>query len=100
MEVTNKMEKLRMVGSKTVREVLSIYPEYTLYIRKGFAFKGAREFLEDKETKPTPYSGGLKSMTFEERMQYMYDHYVVYDVVIDHEINELHINAYTADDMF
>ena len=41
------MEKLRLVGSKIVREVLTKYPEYTLYIRKGFAFMGAKEFLDE-----------------------------------------------------
>ena len=94
------MEKLRLVGNKTVREVLSNYPDYTLYITKGFAFKGARKFLEDKKTKSTPYPGGFKIMTFEERMKQIYDFYVAYDVDIDHENKELHINAFSANDMY
>ena len=94
------MEKLRLVGSKTVRGVLSNYPEYTLYITKGFAFKGAKEILEDKQTKSFPCLGGYKTMTFEERMQKIYDYYVAYDIDIDHENKELHINAFSANDMY
>lgn len=94
------MEKLRLVGSKTVREVLSNYSEYTLYITKGFAFKGAKEFLEDKQPKPLPRYGSFRIMTFEERMQNMYDYYVAFDIDIDHENKELHINAFSANDMY
>ena len=94
------MNKLRLVSGKTVREVLSNYSEYTLYITKGFAFKGTREFLEDKETKRSFYPGGSRIMTFEERMKQIYDFYVAYDVDIDHENKELHINAFSANDMY
>lgn len=94
------MEKLRLVGSKIVREVLTKYPEYTLYIRKGYAFMGAKEFLEDKETKSTSCPGGFKIMTFKERMQNIYNFYVVFDIDIDHEKKELHINAFSANDMY
>ena len=94
------MNKLRLVSSKTVREVLSNYSEYILYIRRGFAFKGAQEVLEDKETKRSFCPGGSRIMTFEERMKQIYDFYVAYDVDIDHENKELHINAFSANDMY
>ena len=94
------MSKLRLVYSITVREVLSNYPDYTLYITKGFAFKGAREFLEDKETKRSLCPGGSRIMTFEERMKQIYDFYVAYYVNIDHENKELHINAFSVNDMY
>lgn len=94
------MEKLKLIGSKTVNEVLSNYSEYTLYIRKGFAFRGAQEYLEDKQTKLSPCRGGQRIMTFEERMQQLYDFYVAYDVNIDHENKKLHLNAFSANDMY
>ena len=94
------MENLSLVGSKTVREVLSNYPEYILYIRKGFAFRGAREVLEDKQTKSSPCPGGFKVMTFEERMERIYEHYVAFDIDIDHENKELHVNAFSENDMY
>ena len=50
--------------------------------------------------KTTPYPGGFKIMTFEERMQQMYNFYVGYDIDIDHENKELHINAFSANDMY
>ena len=56
--------------------------------------------MEDKKTKSTPYPGGFKIMTFEERMKQIYDFYVAYDVDIDHENKELHINAFSANDMY
>lgn len=93
------MEKLSLVGRTKIRELLNNYSDYTLYIRKGFAFNGAEEFLEDRQPKPTRYTVGfnkyvIKNQTFEERMQNMYKFYMVYDVDIDHENKELHINAY------
>lgn len=94
------MESLRLVGSQKVREVLSNCENYTLYIRKGFAFKGAKEVLEDKETKLTPHPGGYRVMTFEERMNRMYEHYVAFDIDIDDTKNELHINAFSENDMY
>lgn len=94
------MESLQLVGSQKVREVLSNYADYTLYIRKGFAYRGAREVLEDKETKSTPCPGGFKMMTFEERMKRMYDFYVAFDIDIDKEKKELHINAFSENDMY
>lgn len=91
--------KIGRVSQKTVRAILNAYADYPLYIRKGFAFKGARESLEDKETKPTVCPGGIKMMTFEERMQQIYGHYVAFDIDIDNVKKELHINAFSANDM-
>lgn len=94
------MKRLQLVGSKKVREVLNTYADYTLYIRKGFAFKGAREVLEDKQTKSTHCPGGFKTMTFDERMNQIYDFYVAFDIDIDNEKKELHINAFSEYDMY
>ena len=94
------MESLRLVGSQKVHEVLSNYADYTLYIRKGFAYRGAREVLEDKETKPSPCPGGFRTMTFEERMNRIYEFYVAFDIDIDSEKKELHLNAFSENDMY
>lgn len=92
------MENLSLVGRTKIHELLNIYPDYTLYIRKGFVSKGAKEFLEDKQPKSISYREGfryvIKNQTFEERMQNIYDFFVTYDVDIDHENKELHINAF------
>lgn len=94
------MESLTLIGNSKVREVLNSYSDYTLYIRKGFAFRGAKEVLEDKQTKSSPCPGGFKVMTFDERMERIYEHYVAYDVDIDHENKKLHLNAFSANDMY
>ena len=94
------MESLQLVGSQKVREVLNTYADYTLYIRKGFAYRGAQEVLEDKETKPSPCPGGFRTMTFEERMNRIYEFYVAFDIDIDSEKKELHLNAFSENDMY
>lgn len=94
------METFRLVGSKKVREVLNTYTDYTLYIRKGFAFNGAPEFLENKETKSSICIGGSKIMTFDERMQQIYRHYVLFNIDIDNEKKELHLKAFSVNDMY
>ena len=94
------MENFRLVGSKKVREVLNTYKDYTLYIRKGFAFNGASEVLDDKETKLSQCIGGPKIMTFDERMQQVYESYVTFDINIDNEKKELHLNAFSVNDMY
>ena len=94
------MESLQLIGSQKVREVLNTYADYILYIRKGFAYRGAREVLEDKVTKPTSCPGGFRTMTFEERMNRMYDFYVAFDIDIDNEKKELHLNAFSENDMY
>jgi hypothetical protein len=98
------MVSLQLVGSRKVREVLSNHADYTLYIRKGFAFKGAKESIDDKQPKPELVRNGFnlvwKTLSFEERMNRMYEHYVAFDIDIDNEKNELHLNAFSESDMY
>lgn len=94
------MTHIELTGSNTVREVLNTYPDYKLFIRKGYAYRGAREVLEDKETKMTACPGGFRVMSFEERMKRMYDFYVAFDIDIDTDKQELHINAFSENDMY
>ena len=94
------MEKFRLVGSKKVREVLNTYTWGGGDIRKGFAFNGAPEFLENKETKSSLCIGGSKIMTFDERMQQIYRHYVLFNIDIDNEKKELHLKAFSVNDMY
>lgn len=98
------MESLQLVGSQKVREVLNTYADYTLYIRKGFAYRGAKESIDDKQPKPTLTRRGFncvwETITFEERMQRMYEFYVAFDIDIDNEKKELHLNAFSENDMY
>lgn len=98
------MESLQLVGSQKVREVLNTYADYTLYIRKGFAFKGAKESIDDKQPKREIIRRGIycvwETLTFEERMNRMYDFYVAFDIDIDNDKKELHINAFSSNDMY
>jgi hypothetical protein len=94
------MTHIELTGSNKVREVLNIYPDYKLFIRRGYEYRGAREVLEDKQTKSTPCPGGFRTMTFEERMKRIYEHYVAFDIDIDNDKKELHINAFSCNDMY
>jgi hypothetical protein len=41
-----------------------------------------------------------KTLSFEERMNRMYEHYVAFDIDIDNEKKELHLNAFSENDMY
>ena len=98
------MESLQLVGSQKVREVLNTYADYTLYIRKGFAYRGARESIDDKQPKRELVRNGFnlvwETLSFEDRMTRMYEFYVAFDIDIDNEKKELHLNAFSANDMY
>lgn len=94
------MTHIELAGSNKVRKVLETYPDYKLFIRRGYAYRGAREILEDKTTKLTPQPGGYKMMSFDERMERMYNFYVAFDIDIDTDKQELHINAFSSNDMY
>ena len=87
----NKNDLLALLAEK--------YPDYKLFIRRGYAYRGAREVLEDKTTKLTPQPGGYKMTSFDERMERMYNFYVAFDIDIDTDKQELHINAFSSNDM-
>jgi hypothetical protein len=94
------MTHIELTGSSNVRKVLETYPDYKLFIRRGYAYRGAGEVLEDKKPKLTPHPGGYKMMTFNERMERMYNFYVAFDIDIDTDNRELHINAFSSNDMY
>lgn len=73
-------EKYELVGTKTVMEVIAKYPDYELYKRSGFSFRGSQEQKTDIE--------GIKAL---------FKGSCCYDIqVID---NEIHINGFSVNDM-
>lgn len=74
-------EKHKLVGKKELEEVLSKYPNYELYLRMGFRFRGAEERLVNVEQlrKDVSYSAAC-------------------DIeVID---DEIHVNTFSCNDLY
>lgn len=96
------MDKYELVGSKTCKEVLAKYPEYKVFWRGGYAFKGAKEVEDDKqpEERYVWQERANRVLSFEERMQRRYDESVVIDIDVDHEKKEIHFNGFSGNDMF
>lgn len=73
-------EKYELIGKNQVLEIINSHPDYELYKRSGFSFRGAQEHL-----------CSLQEMTK------MLDSMVCFDVqVID---NEIHVNGFSVNDM-
>lgn len=74
-------ESYKMVGKAKVLDIIARYPDYELYERSGFAFRGAQE----------------KTVTMEELVKTL-EWMACADVaVVD---NEIHVNAFSCSDMW
>lgn len=71
----------KLVGKYKVLEMLQKYPDYELYYRCGFGFRGAQEKQVDAATME----------------KYARDMYICDIRVVD---NEIHVNEFTANDMY
>lgn len=95
-------EYYKLVGSKSCKEVLAKYPNYKVFWRSGFAYRGAFESEDDKQPKKEYIYQERRSRetTFEERMQRRYNWSAAIDIDIDHEKREIHFNGFSANDMY
>jgi hypothetical protein len=94
------MKHFDLVGSRVVRDCLEQYKDYKVFIRRGFAFRGAGEVEDDKSYKKAYINRQLVMSTFEERMNQLCDFYVAFDIDVDDDKRELHINAFSENDMY
>lgn len=95
-------EYYKLVGNKTCKEVLAKYPNYKVFWRSGFAYRGASESEDNKQPKKEYIyqEGRSKETTFEERMQRRYNWSAAIDIDIDHEKKEIHFNGFGENDMY
>ena len=93
-------ERLSLIGGKKVLSILNQNKKYKVFIRKGLAYRGATERLDDKKPHLALINLRWCTQTFEERMRKMCDYYAAFDVDIDHDNGELHINAFTTNDLY
>lgn len=91
---------LSLIGGREVLNILNQYKDYCVFIRKGLAYRGATEREDDKTPKPALVNLRWCIQTFEERMSRMCDYYAAFDVDIEHDKRELHINAFTINDLY
>ena len=96
------IEHYKLVGSKTCKEVLTKYPNYKVFWRSGFAYRGAFESEDNKQSKKEYIWQERQSriLTFKERMQRRYDWSAAIDIDIDHNNQEIHFNGFSRNDMY
>ena len=97
-----KKEHYKLVGNEICKEILTKYPNYKIFWRSGFAYRGASESEDNKQPKKEYIyqEGRSRKTTFEERMQRRYDWSVAIDIDIDHEKEEIHFNGFSENDMY
>lgn len=95
-------EKYTLIGEKKCKEVLNQYPNYKVFWRSGFAYRGAGEVYDNKQPKKEYIWQERQSrvLTFEERMQRRYDWSAAIDINIDHNNQEIHFNGFSENDMY
>lgn len=91
---------LSLIGGGEVLNILNQYKDYGVFIRKGLAYRGATEKEDDKKPQHALVNLRWCIQTFEERMRRMCDYYAAFDVDIEHDKRELHINAFTINDLY
>ena len=95
------MKKYRLVSSNVCKDLISKHPDFKIFWRSGFAFKGAKEVEDDKQPKEqfVYQEGRSRVLTFEERMQRRYNWAAAIDIDFDEDAKEIHINGYSVNDM-
>lgn len=95
------IEKFRLAGSKECKKVLAENPDYKVFWRSGFAYRGAGEYEICREGKRKIFcSGGWVVGTFEDEMQREYDWSAAIDIDVDHDKKEIHFNGFSENDMW
>lgn len=95
------VEKFELVGGNKCKEVLTANPDYKVFWRSGFAFRGAGEGEVKREGLRKIYRpGGWYMGTFEDQMKQKYSWSAAIDIEIDHDKKEIHMNGFSENDMW
>lgn len=95
------IEKFSLVGGNKCKEVLAANPDYKVFWRSGFAFRGAGEGEVQREGLRKIYRpGGWYMGTFEDQMRQKYSWSAAIDIEIDHDKKEIHMNGFSENDMW
>ena len=82
------MEKYSLVGSSTCEETLSKYPDYKVFWRSGYAYRGASEVRVDNQ------------IDFSKKLLNYLDWAAAIDITVDHEKKEIHLNGFSVNDLY
>ena len=93
------MEKFELIGKNKVLELLEKHADYRVFIRRGYAYRGAKEVEDDKQDKMAWMDRVWQMTTFEGRMNSFLNYYTC-DVDIDHDKKEMHINGFSENDLY
>ena len=98
------MEKVHfnLVGQKECENVIAQYPDYRVFWRSGYAFRGAGESEDDKQPR-VEYDWRYRAkvlLDFNQRMQRRYDWAAAIDIDIDHDKKEIHFNGFSCNDLY
>lgn len=86
-----KLTIYTLASSLTCDKVLKEHPDYKVFWRSGYAYRGAVEVEDDKS---------IHSDTFEERMKRRYNWSAAIDITVDHEKKEIHFNGFSENDLY
>lgn len=95
-------EQYKLVGGRKCDEVLTKYPDYRVFWRAGFAFRGAKEIEDNKqpsEVNARDFQGRV-FQTFANRMNERYNWAAAIDIDIDHDKKEIHLNGFSENDLY
>lgn len=94
--------KYTLTDSKTCRKILEKYPNYKVFWRSGYAFKGAGESEDDKQPRKEYIwqEGRSRVLTFDERMERRYEWSAAIDIKIDENLKEIHFNGFSENDLY
>lgn len=95
-------ESYTLTSAKTCERLMKEHPDYKVFWRSGFAYRGAGESEDDKQPREQYVweERRKRLVTFEERMERRYDWSAAIDVDVDHDAKEIHMNGFSENDMF
>ena len=95
-------ETYKLTGEDTCRKVLAENPDYRVFWRAGYAWKGASENEDNKQPQVQYVYQEMRSreLTFEERMRRRYDWAAAIDVEVYHDKREIHFNGFSCNDLY
>ena len=97
-----KLTIYNLAGCSACDRILKEYPDYKIFWRSGYAYKGAAEVEDDKQLKKeyVYQEGRSRETTFEERMLRRYKWAAAIDITVDHEKKEIHLNGFSENDLY
>lgn len=94
-------EHYALSDGKKCEELLAKYPDYKVFWRSGFTYRGAREReIKRYGLRNVHLPGRIIRMTFEREMKRHFIWSAAIDIDVDHEKKELHFNGFSENDMY